>query len=403
MKIREANFIPVLLGSDINTYSMARAFHEAYKIRSFVIGKRKGGPSINSKIVSFRAVPGIEEEEVFLEIMRGLAKEHPGKKLLLFGCGDDYITLIIKNKHKLPDNFITVYIDYDMLPWLIEKEKFYELCQKYSLAYPKTFVYQKDAGTDYALPFGFPVILKPSDSVSYWHHPFPSQKKVYKLPDQQSLDTVICEIYGAGYDSSLIIQDFIPGDDSNMRVLTSYSDRNGRVVMMALGHVLLEEHTPKGIGNHALIINDYNEALLETIKIFLEKIGYIGFSNFDIKYDPRDNTYKVLELNARQGRSNFYITGAGCNIAEYVVNDRIYNKETPFTIVKNKVLWLVIPKRVAFRYVRSPELRAEMRSLIKAKKIVNPLFYRGDLGFKRLSYLFISHVSHFWKYRKYHA
>jgi D-aspartate ligase len=38
MEIKELDFIPVLLGSDINTYSMARAFHEAYKVKSKVIG-----------------------------------------------------------------------------------------------------------------------------------------------------------------------------------------------------------------------------------------------------------------------------------------------------------------------------------------------------------------------------
>ena len=61
--------------------------------------------------------------------------------------------------------------------------------------------------------------------------------------------------------TTMIIQDFIPGDDSYMRVLTNYSDRNGKVKLMCMGHVLLEEHTPHGIGNHAVILTEHDEAL----------------------------------------------------------------------------------------------------------------------------------------------
>ena len=77
----------------------------------------------------------------------------------------------------------------------------------------------------------------------------------------------------------MIIQNFIPGDDTYMRVLTNYSDKHGKVKMMCLGHVLLEEHTPHGLGNHAVIITEHNEELQRQFKTLLENIGYTGFSN----------------------------------------------------------------------------------------------------------------------------
>ena len=71
----------------------------------------------------------------------------------------------------------------------------------------------------------------------------------------------------------MIIQDFIPGGDENMRVLTCYSDGEGKVRLMCLGHVLLEEHTRHGAGNHAVIITEPNEELYETFRRFLEGEG----------------------------------------------------------------------------------------------------------------------------------
>jgi D-aspartate ligase len=162
-----------------------------------------------------------------------------------------------------------------------------------------------------------------------------------------------------------------------MRVLTCYSDGEGKVRLMCLGHVLLEEHTRHGIGNHAVIITEPNDELCETFRKFLEDIHFTGFSNFDIKYDPRDGKFKAFEINCRQGRSNYYVTGAGYNLAKFLVEDRIFHKEQPLVVTKNRHLWWAIPKKVAYDYIPK-RLHGEMQELDKAGESVNPLWYSAD-------------------------
>jgi D-aspartate ligase len=319
----------------------------------------------------------------------------------LIGCGDSYVSLVSQNKYDLENNIIAPYIEYALMDELIKKENFYKMCEKYNIDFPNTFIHKKEMGLDFILPFEAPFILKPSNSVEYWEYPYEGQKKVYKINTRQELNKTITQIYEAGYTDSLIIQDFIPGDDSYMRVLTSYSGRDKKVKLMSLGHVLLEEHTPHGLGNHAIIINEYDEALMKKMREFLEKIEYTGFSNFDIKYDERDQKFKVFEINLRQGRSNFYVTGSGFNVAKYLVEDYIENKSMGLTLANTKRLWLVVPKQVAYKYVKDEKAKAQMKQLIKEKKYVNPLFYKGDLQFKRFIAIFKTHISHFVKYKKY--
>lgn len=400
MEFKEQSFVTLLMGNDINVYSMARAFHEAYGMKSTSIGKKGGAPCAESRIIDQMVEPEINDPEVFVKCVNDFAANQ-SQKVLLIGCGDNYVRLIADNKARLAKNIVAPYADGAFLGDLMDKEKFYQLCEKHGVDYPKTYVCTPNT-IEVAPEFEAPYILKPCNGPEYFAHEFEGQKKVFKLDSLDELKETVAAVYNSGYKDNLIIQEFIPGDDTFMRVLTNYSDKNGNVKLMCLGHVLLEEHTPYGIGNHAVIINEYDPELMQRFKALLEDIGYTGFSNFDIKFDSRDNKFKVFEINVRQGRSNFYVTGAGYNIAEYVVKDHILDEDLGETVyADNENLWLVVPEKVAYDYIKPIEYRTRMKSLCRTGKVVNPLFYKGDDKPGRLLRLVKQHMSHFPKYRKY--
>ena len=394
-------FYPLLFGGDINVYSVARAFHEAYGVKSTCYGKYPSGPAWDSAIIDYRVCPENEDAAVFCRNVAGFAADHADGTVLVIGCGDAYVKLAAEHREEFPANCVAPYISGELINTLIDKEQFYALCDKHGLDHPATVIYRPHMGHDFDLPFQPPYICKPSNSVTYWEHPFEGNDKVFILPDRESLLATLDKVYAAGYPDSMIIQDFIPGDDSYMRVLTNYSDRNGKVKLMCLGHVLLEEHTPHGLGNHAVILTEVNEPLCEKIRAFLEELHYTGFSNFDIKYDRRDGKYKLFEINCRQGRSNYYVTGAGYNIARLLVEDRLEEKELPFTIARNRSLWRVVPAKVAYDYTPR-RYHEEMRALTRAGAVTNSLFYAGDRGPARLLRLWKNQLGHFVKFRKYY-
>ena len=398
----EREFIPVMLGGDINTYSVSRAFYEKYNVKCHVFGKYPTGPSYGSRIIEYEADPRIETDEYFVKRMNGFASEHKDKTIILVGCGDSYVALCSKHKNELAENIITPYIDYDLMHSLQMKETFYGLCDKWGIDYPGTVIYDRSMGDDFEMNFPYPVIMKPSNGIQYWEHPFDTQKKVYTIHDHAEMISVLNDIYGAGYTDKMIIQDMIPGNDEYMRVLTSYSDHNGKVKMMCLGHVLLEEHTPHGLGNHALIITEPNKELMDRVKNLLESMNYVGFSNFDIKYDTRDGKFKFFEINTRQGRSNFYVTGSGFNVAEYITEDFFYGKELPLKYAGEEHLWTVVPKGVALKYVKDPGLKTRMKKLWSSGEVVNPVFLKGDSKPDRMYRMIRTYFSHYVKFRKYY-
>jgi len=391
-------FAVLLFAGDINVYSVARAFYEEYGIVVKCYGKYATGPCMNSSIIDYTANPKADDADTFFALACAFAKENADKKVIVMGCGDSYVELASTYRDSFPENVVAPYIDIDLMHTLILKERFYEFCEKTGVDYPLTFVHRK--GMDLKLPFDCPFIIKPSNGIEYWKHPYPTQKKVYKADTFERLQSVLNDIYTSGYNDSVIIQKYIGGDDSYMRVLTSYSDRNGKVKMMCLGHVLLEEHTPHGIGNHAVILTETDKELMAKFKALLEDLHYVGFSNFDIKFDTSDNKIKAFEINTRQGRSNYYVTGSGANIAKLVVEDRIDEAELEENYVDTDSLWMVVPKAVAYKYV-NPQYTEKMKLLVKEGKYCNPLLTSFEKNPKKLYQVSRNLFSHFVKYKKY--
>lgn len=381
MKLEEREFIPVILGGDITTYSLARSFHEEYGIKSIAISTVKNWLNSYSSIIDNIIEPGMNELETFMKRLVALGKEYKGrKKLILLACGDWYVRMIIENREVLEKYYVIPYIQEELLNRLVLKDSFYEICERTGVDHPRTFVYDVKEKTPLDLPFDFPVIAKPASSAEYHYAEFKGKKKVFKFDNMEDLKAMLGELEKSSYGYKFLIQDFIPGDDNYMYILTCYCDRNSKVRFMSFGHTILEDHGDAAIGNPVAIINTVDREAMDKSIRFLEETGYTGFANFDIKYDMRDGKFRYFEVNTRLGRSNFYITASGFNAVKWIVDDLIYNKEfdDDMVIADNENLYTVVPKSIVLAYCGTDELREQVERLYREGKVSNPIDYSGE-------------------------
>lgn len=402
MQFEEREFLPVILGADITAYSLARSFHEEYKIKSLVLSMSEGGYIANSDIIENRIFPHLEQKDVLVKHLIEIGEEFKGKKkLIVLGCGDWYVRALIESKKELEPYYIVPYIDEELLNKIVLKDKFYEIFEELGLDYPKTYVYECGKENDLKFDFDYPVIAKPANSAMYHYAKFEGKKKVFTFDNEADLRKMLTNLEGSSYDYKFLIQDKIPGDDTYMRVLTCYCDQNSKVRFASLGRTLLEDHTPTAIGNPVAIINEVNSDIVAAATKFLEHIGYVGFANFDIKYDERDGKYKFFEINVRLGRSNFYVTGSGFNTVKWIVDDYIYNKLDDYTVADNVNLYTVVPKGVIMKYVPESDFKDLARRLFKEGKVTYPLLYKADKNLKHNFYARAALVNQFRKFKKY--
>ncbi|MCI5839061.1 MAG: carboxylate--amine ligase [Peptoniphilaceae bacterium] len=396
------DFLTVILGTDINAYGVARSVFERYGKKSLCLGVKPLNPTRNSKITDVEVTENFDvDQTVFLNKLEEVAKRFSDKNLLLIPCSDGYVAFVSENKNFLKKYYKFNIVDFSVQKKLENKKDFYEICKKYNLDYPKTYIFNKDNFNEINKDMEFPIVLKPNDSISYLHVHFEGKKKAYTLSSLEEYFVISEKIYKAGYDGEIIIQEYIPGDATTMYVLNTYSDRNAKVKMMCLGKCLLDECLPTMIGNYNALLSTGNKDIYEKYRNFLEKINYTGFADFDFKWDYRDKKFKVFEINLRQGRSSFYTTNSGCNFMKFIVEDLIEEKENEIYLNYNEKLWLYVDPYVLKNYV-APKDREYVKKLLK-EGFTFTEWYKKDISIKRfLNYMKrrVSTIKYYPKYEK---
>lgn len=388
--------IPVILGTDVGAYSIARTMHNFYGVRSIIVGKSKYWMTSCSKITTPLVVDPYSEENLIALLMK-LPVGINDEKFILFGCSEDYVDIIIRHKKELSKFYIIPTVDEDVLNKVVVKEEFYKICEKVDIKYPKTVILKKNNYKKIKIPFSYPIIAKASNKSKYQRINFEGKMKVFLLSSYNDLIAMLDNCYQTSYDDDFVIQEYIKGPDSNMRVLTCFCDKNSDILFSSVGKILLEEKGPEVSGNYSCIVNDEDDAIVDAATKFLKETKYVGYANFDIKYDADTGDFYFFEVNVRLGRSNFYMGSGDTNYLAPLVDSFVFKKKSTY-LQKGTELYRIIPFCLIKKYVKDKSLVKSVKKL----KQNNPLDYKNDFSLKRKMYIYLALINHIRKFKKYY-
>lgn len=359
-------FIPIILGSDENAYACARMFYEISKEKSLVFCAKALPQTAHSGILSRFVIEDFDSPLVFRSVMNNVLSrlQLKAKKLLIIPCSDYYAELVIRNRALISKYASSPIIRPELYEKICDKISFCELCESYGISHPKTEI---------ALPYTilaqnktrqFPLVLKPanSNSFEYLHSEFNGKKKVYICTNESELASALKGFIKTGYNKPVVLQEYIRGGESLSRVVNAYCDTQGRVRLIGAGIPLLEYKNDREIGNYAAIRTVFDRKLCDEAADILERLGYVGFANFDVKIDKKTGRYVFLELNPRQGRSSYYMHVAGANLMRALYDDAVLGKEYDGRrYAENDGIWINEPVRVIRREMNLRGLSGDER------------------------------------------
>lgn len=169
-----------------------------------------------------------------------------------------------------------------------------------------------------------------------------------------------------------IIQEFIPGEDSQIFAYRFYISEEKKLLAKFITQKLIQ--TPRTFGVMRRGISNSKANIDDQSLRWLSEIGYSGLGQVEYKLDPRDGKYKLIELNARSWLSIFLATLSGVNFPAIMYYSSIGKKLDPVTEQIDGVEWvshveefLTVIGEILKRKFR---LRDWIKSLPKGKDVI---------------------------------
>lgn len=388
---------PIILGGDIGSYATARAFHEAFGVRTVILAGTRIGPVADSSIVDLRAIPDLPQHMV-CEVRR-VMDERPESTHMILASVDWWVEELVAHRQELAPAIIP-YSPERVIEKVTDKAEFSRICAELNVAHPHTVVVRPSTPLPRLLPE--PMVVKAALSGEFNKVEFPGKSKVEFFDHRADLEKYLERVSRAGYHGDFVVQEHLPGGDDSMAAVNAFYGPDGSAHFFVFGRVLLEEHTPNGLGNSVGQItgSDPDHPAVLAARRILDELGWIGFANFDLKTVNGQDMF--LELNPRVGRSGYAVTAAGFNVAEYYVRAFVDGAPAPNepAVPGEGHLFTVVPTALLSKYAY--RWRPMIRQLKRQGAVSNPYFYRGEKNPRRWFYVAAAMANQFRKFARHH-
>ena len=394
------DILPVVLGGDTGAYALARQLHEATGQRVRLIS-----PSPVQAIALSCYIDvinqGYADQTALMDTLRSLVDGRGPRSAVVIGNWDWAASFLARHRHELEPQYVVPFPSLEAMDALSDKVAFARACAEHGLTTPRQVVVRGSqlAAGDPEVGIDFPLIAKPAVGADWDALSFPSKRKIYQIDTPDQLRRLWQDLREAGFASTFLIQERIPGEDDAMRSVTAYVASTGEVTMIGSARVLLEDHAPSLIGNPVAMITEPYPELWAGVESLLASSGYRGFANFDLKVDPRTGQAVFFEVNPRIGRNSYYMTAAGVNPMVPMIEDLVDGRPGPRRQACQEVLYTLVPIHLILHQVRDRQLRRRVLRL--ACHAVDPLQDPAEKSLRRRVILAAQRLNHDRKFHRY--
>jgi D-aspartate ligase len=244
--------------------------------------------------------------------IRAVAKSLSARPVLL-ASGDRTLRFLSRCRDQISD-----VVDHDLpdertVTNCLDKSRFARVAARLSLPVPKTWIPRNLAAMQLLAPrLEYPVFVKPvhGDAAATLPHEIRRTGKGWQVKSAAELLAAYRLFVHHGM-TKLIVQEYVPGPDSELASVHMYADQSGQIIGSFTG--MKARAWPPDAGVATAVTSRRNERLVSAAADIMRKMRYSGFAILQFKRDPRHDEYRLIEINCRYGTWTELPSRCGCN------------------------------------------------------------------------------------------
>jgi D-aspartate ligase len=249
------------------------------------------GVALASNVVAAAGVVAdpISQEAEFIADIQAIGA-HLKQPAVLFGCMDEWVLAFSAHRERLEGTFTFPFADDDTVRRILDKSVLYKEAVAAGVPVPRSFD-TREVDESYALAeIGVPAVLKPAAKRPFYD----AFGKNLFTPQTEA---EFRQLRADGERFGMIAQEVIPATGNDYVTVGAAIAPGGEVLGTFVGQRL--EISPAGFGTTCLA-RAVDEPELERHAVaILQRLGYHGIAEVEFLRDPRDGSFKVLDINTR--------------------------------------------------------------------------------------------------------
>jgi len=240
--------------------------------------------------------------------------------MVLFPADDTVVRIVAEHADELATQFHFVLPDLSTVDRLLDKSVFHEWALANDFPVPHTAIVRNPGQLRAALDeMVFPVVFKPVERTPQWQD-FSKYGTAYRFETAEDFERLPFAPFDAA--DRFVVQEWIPGRDSDVYFCLTYRNRKGEELAAQGGRKITQWRVDTG--STALAVTHQDVELHKLTRRLLDTAGHVGFGSLEVRRSTRDGRMLITEPTV--GRPDLQTTlaaAAGVNLVEMAYRDAL--------------------------------------------------------------------------------